>query len=102
MIKYILPLLLISSSTLANTCEVNIIDLKTDKNVLSVRTKANFKINADEIIWQIGDSPKQVCDIKIRVKEFSGDLIADCYHDNTDDSFTVVRDNTLMYLSECE
>lgn len=102
MIKYILPLLLISSPLMADTCRLYVMDLNTEKTVLEVRTKAKFKVNDDEIIWRIDDGPKRVCDINLRVKEFEGNVNDDCYYDKSNNSFTVVRDNTLLNISECE
>lgn len=102
MIKYILPLLLISSPLMADTCRLHIIDLQTEQTVLDVKTKAQFKVNKNEIIWSIGDNDKQVCDINSRVIGFEGDKHNDCYYYKVDNSFTTVKDNVLVNLSECK
>lgn len=101
MIKYILPLLLISSPLVADTCRLHIIDLQTEQTVLDVKTKAQFKVNKNEIIWSIGDNDKQVCDINTHSGEFEGDKNNDCYYDKSNESFTTVKDNVLVNISEC-
>lgn len=102
MIRYILPLLLISSPLMADTCRLYVMDLKTEKTVLEVKSKAQFKVNKNEIIWSIGKDNKQVCDINIRAGDFAGDKYKDCYHDKSNNSFTIVVDNTLVNISECK
>lgn len=98
----LISLLLISSPLMANTCRLHIIDLQTEKTVLDVKTKSQFKVNKNEIIWSIGDNDKQVCDINSRVIGFEGDKHNDCYYYKVDNSFTTVKDNVLINLSECK
>lgn len=97
----LISLLLISSPLMADTCRLHIIDLQTEKTVLEVKTKAQFKVNENEIIWSIGDSDKQVCDINTSVGEFEGDKHNNCYYDKSNKSFTTVKNNVLVNLSEC-
>lgn len=101
MTKYILPLLLISSPLIADTCRLYVMDLQTEKTVLEVKTKAQFKVNENEIVWSIGSDDKRVCDINIRSGEFEGDKNNDCYYDKSNESFTTVKDNVLVNISEC-
>ena len=101
MIKYILPLLLISSPLMADTCRLHVIDLENEKTVLDVKTKAQFKVNKNEIVWSIGYSDKRVCDINIRSGDFEGDKHNDCYYNKSNESFTTVKDNVLVNLSGC-
>ena len=98
----LISLLLISSPLMADTCRLHVIDLKDSKTVLDIKTKSQFKVNKDEIIWSIGDSDKQVCEINVRAGKFEGDVNNDCYYDKSDKSFTTVKDNVLVNLSECK
>ncbi len=99
--KLLISLLLISSPLMADTCRLYVMDLNTEKTVLEVKTKAHFKVNKNEIIWSIGSDDKRVCDINIRAGEFEGDKNNDCYYDKSNESFTTVKDNVLVNLSEC-
>lgn len=98
----LISLLLISSPLMADICRLHIVDLQTEKTVLDVKTKAQFKVNKNEIVWSIGDNDKQVYDINTRVSEFEGDEHNDCYYYKVDNSFTTVKDNVLINLSECK
>lgn len=86
---------------MADTCRLHIVDLQTEQTVLDVKTKAQFKVNKNEIVWSIGDNDKQVCNINTRVSDFEGDKHNDCYHDKSNKSFTTVKDNVLINLSGC-